>query len=661
MKPAPSLLERETTMPVKERIEFTIGDPRALMRINAKQYSDTTTAVIREYSTNAYDSHIMAGISDPIEVSLPSSLNPFFEVRDHGVGMNIDTFRNIYTRFGVSDKDENVKTNGQMGIGSKSGVAYTTQFTVTSVKDGIRTIAKVVREPDWTLVMDVLDESLTDEPNGTTIRIPVHNVEEFKTKAAGFFKFWLPGRVEIDGSPNTHYVGQKIADNLYYSKDWNTSYVVMANVAYRIANPAALFRESRLASLNFVAYVDDLADAFGHAPIDFTPSREDLEYSERTKSTLQGVINKFEADLRKSAQSEINKAKTHAEAYTAWAKWKETLHTNLFGDLEFKGEKFQSDYHCVGRKYVINSSSASTTLTKWGVEATPRTVFITGFNIQPTAEVRRKVKAYCDMTWPDATISYYVFTYAESLDSPWVDWSEQMMVDWQDLKKALPKNAVTRVCNPSYRIQGSWDYITCDGQKMEQSVPTDKTLLWVSVHEERSYQVRTILSMLKADDVVVLIVPLNRLNKLQRENPKLESFVKWARARVQTNGASLLSDDAKKVFNIDTIRKSWISRLDMSLVDDPELKDMNSLLARSDDLLRDYNLHQSLANYLRMRYTGSTFVPYESSSEDSGDDLYSKYPLIRAVSAYGPVHEDVYIYLNAKHAATVAEREKEND
>jgi hypothetical protein len=654
MKPAPSLLERETTIPVKKRIEFKIGDPRALMRINAKQYSDTTTAVIREYSTNAYDAHVMAGHTDPIEVSLPSPLDPFYEVRDHGVGMNIDTFEQIYTQFGVSDKDENVKVNGQMGIGSKSGVAYTTQFTVTSVLDGIKTEAKVIREPDWTLVMDVLNETLTDEPNGTVIRIPVHNVEEFRTKAAAFFKFWLPGRVVIDGKPNVHHVGKKIAENLYYSADWNTSYVVMANVAYRIANPSALFRESRLSALNFVAYVDDLADAFGHAPIDFTPSREDLEYSERTKATLQGVINKFESDLISTAQSEIDKAKTHSEAYAAWAKWTDTVGSNLFGDLKFKGERFQSDFPVIGKRYTLNSSSASKSITKWGVEATPRTVFVTGFGIQPSAEVRRKVKAYCDMTWPDEVISYYVFTLASSFDSKWVDWKNQKMVDWEDLKRALPKkvrDAVVR--NPQWRIKGSWDYTTRKGKTIQGTIPANCTLLWVDCDQNRSYSVQTILNLLKADDAVVLVVPMNRYAKLLRENPKLESFVKWARNQVITDGESLLTAEAKKVFRIDLPREAWVNRLDMDRVDDPDLKNIKTLLTRKSELLAEYDRHKGLANYLKMRYTGSMFVEY-TPKNDSREDLYSKYPLIKNISAYESVPEDVYLYLNAKHAATVA-------
>lgn len=40
-------------------------------------YSDPTLAVIREYSTNALDSHVEAGVKRPIDVSLPNAMTPF--------------------------------------------------------------------------------------------------------------------------------------------------------------------------------------------------------------------------------------------------------------------------------------------------------------------------------------------------------------------------------------------------------------------------------------------------------------------------------------------------------------------------------------------------------------------------------------------------------
>lgn len=650
MKPAPSTLERESTLPVKESIEFTIGNPRALMRINAKQYSDVTTAIIREYSTNAYDAHVMAGHTDPIEISLPSALNPYFEVRDHGVGMNVDTFRQIYTKFGESDKDERVDVNGQMGIGSKSGVAYTTQFTVVSVKDKIKTHAKIRREKDWAIYMDIIAEEIVDEPNGTTIRIPVHNVDEFRHKAYEFYKFWLPGRVLIDGEPSQHAVGQKIADNLYYSQQWNTSYVVLANVPYRINNPAALFVNSKLSSLNFVAYVDDLADEFGNSPIDFTPSREDLEYSDLTKATLQKVISDFEADLIATAKAEISKAKSHSDAYAAWAKWRGTAGGRLFGELEFKGTKFRSDFPVMGHRYSLRSShNAVHSIKEWGVEEVGKTLFVTDFDINIGTEVKRRVKAYIAQEYPDDNITIVIFTRATSFDCVWVDWSVQKVVTWKALKDALPraKSGGRSYVPGSGRVPGSWDYFTRDGKQHEQSCPTNKTLMWISKQDSHHYDVQAILQMLESD-AVVLIVPMNRYEKLHRENPQIERFISWARKHIELDGEKLLDADGKKYFAscVGDNRGTWISKLDMSRVDDPDLKAAKSLQERRDTLLAEYDKHKRLAIMVRLGYNGfKEYVAPES------DDFYKKYPLLAHLSVYRPIDDDIYIYINAKYKA----------
>ena len=142
-----------------EEISFGIGDPRWVMKTQADLYSDITTAIIREYSTNAYDAHVMAGNPNPIRVTLPSTLNTFFVVEDDGVGMSMDLLRKVYTQFGVSDKRDSNKTNGMLGYGSKSGIAYTNQFSVTSVRDGVKIEGNIKRKPDWEIVLKIVSQT----------------------------------------------------------------------------------------------------------------------------------------------------------------------------------------------------------------------------------------------------------------------------------------------------------------------------------------------------------------------------------------------------------------------------------------------------------------------------------------------------------------------
>lgn len=651
MKPAPNTIVQIDELPGEE-IEFTIGDPRILMQLSAEQYSDVTTAVIREYSTNAWDAHVMAGHQDPIQIHLPSILDPFFRVVDHGVGMNIDTFKQIYTRFGVSDKRDRMDANGQMGIGSKSGVAYTTEFEVTSVKDGVKTHAVVRRKPDWAITMKVVTTQKTDEPNGTEIVIGVHNVDEFRAKAMNVFKFWLPGRVEINGEPSVHHVGDKITDNLYYSKDWNTSYVVMANVAYRIANPDALFRNTKMSSLNFVAYVDEFKMADGAAPVEFVPSREDLKYTERTKTTLQAIINQFEHDIVVKAQDDINNAANHGEAFDAWHKWTQTLGKELFGDLTYKGDRLTPDFPLLGKRYHAGKHSNTTiAVSQWAVENMKNTILITDCWVEVSSTVKSRSKEYVQQTYPDDKVTFYIYTHATNIDCVWVNKDTMKTVSWADLKAALPKKTrVPGAVNPGGRISGSWDYITRNGRVDQATVPIGE-VFYIPARGLKPYHVNTILSMLNSD-AAVLIVPANREAKLLRENPKVELFRPWALSKVVLDGESLLSKDAKKVMNIGHDRKSWIQRLDLTRVNDPEFAKISELLTRRDELLEEYNHHQRLAAYLHAGYNG--FKEYEPGDDDEA--LYSKYPLLSELSRWGStVNDDVYLYLNAKYEQTESE------
>ena len=75
-------------------------------------YSNKELAPIREYSTNARDSHIRKGIgSTPIQVTLPTTMEPELKIRDFGIGLSYETISDIYFKYWKSTKrltnDEN--------------------------------------------------------------------------------------------------------------------------------------------------------------------------------------------------------------------------------------------------------------------------------------------------------------------------------------------------------------------------------------------------------------------------------------------------------------------------------------------------------------------------------------------------------------------------
>jgi len=375
-----------------------------------------------------------------------------------------------------------------------------------------------------------------------------------------------------------------------------------------------------------------------------------LEYSELTKSTLQNIILDFERDLLNTAQSEINTATDHAEAYTAWARWKETLSGNLFGDLEFKGEKFRSDYVVSGRKYNPRGGRYSVeAINKWSVESSHKTLFITDFNITLSSNSKSKAKAYIDLKHPDDGLTMILFLNGprSSLDSVWVDWTKMHVVSWPDLKAALPKttrDASSRNSDGYGRLPGSWDYWTGKFFMAEQEIPPDaKEIYWVSYSEDKYYHVGRILSLM-GSDAIVLKVPANRLAKLKRNYPQIRQFIPAAQDKVVKDASLLLSADAKAYLNLREDWVNWANHLDLAKVDDPEFKKVRDLSRHKDTLLAEYNQNNTLAEFVGMRYNITRYNP------EYGDWLTDKYPLLSR-GGYLNIHEHTYLYLNAAHAA----------
>lgn len=647
--PAANTMTQTDELP-GEVIEFSIGDPRWVMRSQSDLYSNRELAVVREYSTNAFDANKQKALDEgteirPIEVTLPSMMNPYFKVRDYGYGMTRDILADVYTKFGTSTKRDSNHFNGMLGYGSKSAVAYSTQFTVTSVAEGIKTVAVITRKPDWAIVMKIVSKEKSSDPSGTEVIVPVHNHEEFRQKAMDFYRFWMPGTVEVNGEYPEHHVGELITEGFYASPEYGTSYVVMGNVPYRIENPAALFWNTKMNQIHFVAYVDN-------GQVEFTPSREDLKYTDLTKNTLKNVIAEFSNEIIVKAKADIDTATTHAEAYKAWSKWRSTLGERLFEDLEFKGEKFTSRFKVDAYQYRYGTRGGSRNIRDWNVESAHNTLFILG-NPAGDPSSSKKAKAQEYKTLKNLKSSYTLFVREDEVDCVWLDTTADNYVSWDDLVKALPvKPKAPRIAGGRLKnIRGSFDMYSIKGFHAEQELDDDyeaENFFYLTPGDRKSYdyQPSQILQNLPGDDngdLRVVMVGANRLAKFKRENPGVEEFLTWAKTKIVKDGESLLNKDSKDVMSVDYSDKCWVERLDAKRVDDPEILRYIGLVKGTPDK-SDYDRNIALAQSLKMWSYVKTWEPKKER------EILKHYPLLVDLSYY-KMHEHVYLYLNAAYAA----------
>ena len=94
----------DTTDGEKIQMELDAHSLAHIMSVLTDLYSDTEMACIREYSTNAFDAQVEAGVTRPIEVFTPTALRPLLVIRDFGIGMNVEDIRKTYSKYGASSK-----------------------------------------------------------------------------------------------------------------------------------------------------------------------------------------------------------------------------------------------------------------------------------------------------------------------------------------------------------------------------------------------------------------------------------------------------------------------------------------------------------------------------------------------------------------------------
>jgi len=289
--------------------EFRIrNSAKAFKILSDGLYSNKIRAVIRELACNAVDSHVGAGKQDvPFEVHLPSMLEPWFSVRDFGVGLSGDAVVNIYTTYFESTKTDSNAYIGALGLGSKSPFSYTENFTVTAIKDGNKRIySAFINEMGVPSIAEMSNEDTT-EGNGVEVKFSVTNRSDyhsFRIEAQQVFT-WFKLRPNVIGDNQFQHIEQT-----YKEKDvvpgvhlkpedryhGNYSMAVMGNIAYPLSKlPEPVKHFGHLAALLECGIVME----FDIGELDFAASREELSYVPSTLASIKKKLEALNANLAK--------------------------------------------------------------------------------------------------------------------------------------------------------------------------------------------------------------------------------------------------------------------------------------------------------------------------------------------------------------------------
>lgn len=503
-------------------------------------YSDRPMAVLREYSTNARDSHIMAGVTRPIEVTLPDRWSPFLKIRDYGVGLNHDEIREVYAKYGKSTKSSSNDFNGMLGLGCKSGLTYSDMFTVTSVKDGVRIQVSVSRSTGAPS-MTVVDTARTSEPNGVEVTIPASHYDRFEWRAEHLFQFWPEGSVLVNGKAPKRFVDgdhRKLSDDIYVSNELDEDYVVMGNVPYPAKIDHGLSYRTHM-----VAFVPI-------GSVDFAPSREALMDTPVTKATLAKVAADFKAQATAAAQAAIQNAASPRVALHEAKGWRSILGGDAidFSKLSYKGRQFPDGLSypkdaATGAQrrgfrlvpYRSNRYNRKQDVSYIEPEALSNIVWVTNYAVEGFAAPTKKklVKWAEDNNLTD--IDSFVLT-DRGAPTYWI--GADRVVDYLTIKqiklpltqaqmdaRAAGRNGV----GTSGRIPGSYDMYVHDGKalvyaegKPANDIDQTKPIYWFKGATYSGREYAEVLARLHPKGYTVVILQDNRIPKFLRNFPNAQ-------------------------------------------------------------------------------------------------------------------------------------------
>ena len=313
-----------------EEIEYGIAPESMGLAIKVlSQYSDAISSIVREITSNCFDSNeeasLIPNLSDeeirqlgyeedpnllrdhftkwdksPIDkrvrvdlieqVSLAETIRSI-KFTDFGVGLSPSRVKNIFTKFLSSTKRNTNSFIGAYGLGSKSPLGYTDVFSVVTVYFGIKyhyLISTGQRAPDLKLIK----KEETDQINGTVVSISIENAADYeKFKTAIRTQLMYFDNVIITGVSS--YVHNEILrmNNFVYRENSSRGLHVCLGKVYYPLDTYKFDLDGEMAYM-------PVGLRFDIGELDVVWNRESLEYTDRTINSIANKIERLKEELQ---------------------------------------------------------------------------------------------------------------------------------------------------------------------------------------------------------------------------------------------------------------------------------------------------------------------------------------------------------------------------
>jgi hypothetical protein len=473
-----------------------------------------------------------------------------------------------------------------------------------------------------------VESTPTIESPGVEIIIPVSNkYSEFETKARGFFKFW-PSGVLINGQVPECISQFKVTDSLYLNPPslgdfgGRQSIVVMGNVPYPVNHHIA-------SGCAVIAYVPVGA-------VNFTPSRESLQYTKKTNETLSKLGYEFSQNINRAIQDAIDQANSKSEALDVFIKWKSKVPGSYWSKVAFsyEGAPIIKNISTTGRslwftrvndRYINKQRTID-------VSQIPGSIVVTGYHPQTFTTIHRdKLKRWAD----ENGIQPKSFLLCKKdIDLEWID--PAYVVDWSFVR-SIRLSQKLKTITPGLSYDGFQDGKFQYGI-LANDINTKNLYHCVGSKDETKRYYSLTNSLTESNvDVTLITLPSTRVDKYQRFFPTSKD-VKSEITTLWDQWSASLSDQVKYAIQVQSFGNNyWFTKFDPAEIDDPELKAFLEA--------HNLNIKDTLAKYRKFNQVGHCFSRHMI-------DFGKRYPMINGRCTHIPEH--AYTYINA-----VYEKEKE--
>ena len=355
-------VEVETTT-LEEDMELSADSTAIIFQMFSKNiYSNAIGSIVRELTSNCFDSHVEAGTDFPVVIrknvdKLTGEMSISFI--DFGVGMSPDRISKVYRKYFTSTKRADNQQIGCFGLGSKTGLAYKrftghgvdeydNSYQVITIFDNIRYSYLVYEGQNKFPKITLQDKQATTEGNGTEVRVPVLAKDVYSFEREMLRQLYYFENIVFEGFEKEGFEGETIKSTLtneyqiirgknflFRGRQYSDEmHICLGRVAYPI--------DYDILNLNNRDYRIPIALRFEVGDLNVNVSRESIDYSEGTIQMLTKKLEEAKDEIKEMLAKQYTNVRTLEDYFNVKADFGKLLFSNgqsvSLGNLISKNE-----------------------------------------------------------------------------------------------------------------------------------------------------------------------------------------------------------------------------------------------------------------------------------------------------------------------------------